>query len=79
MSCTYMMRWYAMKKTENWYSRQWNRIILEHGVKTTAKVTTAKKETPTSETNLDSRQERIVVDAVIEFDKNKTLSIVSNV
>lgn len=40
-----------------------NRIILEHGVKTTAKVTTAKTDTPTSETNLDSRQERIVVDA----------------
>ena len=40
-----------------------NRIILEHGVKTTAKLNTAIKDTPTSETNLDTTQERIVVDA----------------
>lgn len=40
-----------------------NQIILKHGVKTTAKLGTAKTDTPTTETNLDSRQERIVVDA----------------
>ncbi|MDI5887638.1 hypothetical protein [Flavobacterium yafengii] len=40
-----------------------NRIILEHGIKTTAKVSTTKENTPTSETNIDRKLERIVVAA----------------
>jgi hypothetical protein len=40
-----------------------NRIILEHGVKTTAKLSINKENTPTSEINPDVKQERIVVDA----------------
>jgi hypothetical protein len=39
-----------------------NRIILEHGIKTTAKVSTAETDAPTSETNLDTQKERIIVD-----------------
>jgi hypothetical protein len=40
-----------------------NRIILEHGIKTTAKMSTVEKDNPILETNLNSKQERIVVDA----------------
>jgi hypothetical protein len=40
-----------------------NRIILEHGIKTTAKLSTAEKDSPTSETNPDTEKERIIVDA----------------
>lgn len=40
-----------------------NRIILEHGVKTTVKPTITKENTPTLETNLDGIEERIVVHA----------------
>ena len=40
-----------------------NRIILEHGVQTTVKLSTTEKETPTSETNLDVKEEKIVIDA----------------
>jgi len=40
-----------------------NRIILEHGVKTTAKLSITNENAPTSETNLDTQKERIIVDA----------------
>lgn len=40
-----------------------NRIILEHGIKTTAKLSIAKEDTPISEINHDAIDQRIVVDA----------------
>lgn len=40
-----------------------NRIILEHGVKTTVKLSNTNENTSTLETNLDSKLERIVVEA----------------
>jgi hypothetical protein len=40
-----------------------NRIILEHDVKTTAKLSIVKEDTPISEINNDALEERIVVDA----------------
>lgn len=40
-----------------------NRIILEHGIKTTAKLSKPEKESLISATNLDNKKERIVIDA----------------
>lgn len=64
------------KKDSELVAETMNRIILEHGVKTTAKLSTDAKDNPILKTNLDVVEKKIVVDA---FKLNHSVGIRSQI